>query len=564
MASISAASALALGWVSGCSVLYDLDTKQCSADADCAALGGVFEGLACIDNLCQEPPITGCTSNAQCIDEQGLGFEPWACVPSATTEGSVRRSNECVKLTTTECPTLLPADDLGLDNLRTENPVILAGSGVIGGTSFIDNITRNFDLALKELTLTNQGLPSNRQVVMIACKALFDEPEELDREFEHLANVVKVPGMVSTFLADDLQRAFTEYGKPAKMFFMSPLESDATLAALQDDGLIWHIGPAFDTVARAYAPLFTRTLAYLQTSSGLDIASGVKVATVMTTDDRAMATMVPTIEAPPEEYGISFNGQSVAVNRAADLYLRANINSGSDSPVSEQAAQILAFLPNVIISAADTQFIQRVIPLIEDGWPDTGPAKPFYLLSPGNFNDPRLATLLQTNSSLRSRIAGVNGAAAADTRVYDDYVGRWEAAFTEPEVQDARGYENFYDAAYYLLYAAAGAGQNIDNGESLRIGMNRLLSGAGPYDVGPRDMPNAMSTLVSASATIQLNGTLGPPDFNPINGTRSSAGSVWCIDATRNFKSDVLRYVPNDANPTQASLTGDFTCIPGF
>jgi hypothetical protein len=558
MASITAVSVLTLGWVSGCSVLYDLSTKQCSADADCVALGGSFESLVCVDNLCQAPPVTGCTSNAQCIDEQGMGYDPYACVERETAEGSRRIEKECVKLTTTECPTMLPqTGELWLESLRTDNPVILAGAGLIGGTTFLDQRLRNYDLALTELTNTNLGLPSNRQVVMIGCQGTFENADELDREMVHLANAVKVPGIIASFFADDLQRAFNDYGKEAQMFFMSPLESDPTLAALQDNGLIWHIGPATDVLARAYAPLFTRTLAHL------GLTSGVKVATVVTTDVRFLANMVPTIEAAPAQYGLSFNGMNVTDNRNADNYVKVNITSGSMSSVSAQVAEILDLQPNVIVSAADGQFIRRMIPAIESGWPASGPPKPFYLLSPFSYNDPGVQNLLQSNSSLVSRIAGVNGAAATDTGVYDDYVGRFQAAF--PEYAEDLGYENFYDAAYYLLYAAAGAGQNLANGQNLLDGMNRLMSGAGPYDVGPVDMPTAMGTLAAGSATIQLNGTLGPPDWNRINGTRESVGSVWCIDSTRTFRSDVLRYVTGPGNdPTQATLSGTFPCIDGF
>jgi hypothetical protein len=562
MASITAASALALGWVSGCSVLYDLETKQCSVDADCAALGGVFEGLACIENLCQEPPITGCQSNAQCIDEQGNNFEPWICVDQEAAEGSVRRSRECVKLTTTECPTMLPLGEgeLYLQILRSENPLILAGSGLIGGTTVLDARMRNYDLALKELDSTNQGLPSGRRVAMIGCTSSFEDEGALEREMDHLINKVKVPGIVSSYIAEDLQRAFNDYGKVAQTFFMSARESDATLGAIPDDGLIWHIGPGTDVLARAYAPLFTRTLAHL----GIAEQTGVKVASVVTTTERFLSNMAPAIERPPEEYGLSFNAKSVSANLDAGDYLSVGISSDADSDISTQLDAILALQPHVIISLADQQFTLRIMTAVESEWPAGGQPKPFYLLSPYNFGDPALLNLLQTNSSLQARIAGVNGAAGTDRAVYNEYTSAFRRAFPESDPGDVN-YENFYDAAYYLLYAAAAAGQTIDNGQSLRVGFNRLLSGPS-FDVGTSDMPVAMSTLLNASATIQLNGTLGPPDWNTINGTRKSYGSIWCVDATRTFRSDVLRYVPNDANPTQAGLTGDFpsACIPDF
>lgn len=454
---------------------------------------------------------------------------------------------------------MLPqTDELWRENLRTDNPVILAGTGIIDGTTFIDPILLNYDLALTELTQKMTTLPSGRRVVMIGCKALFESNAELDVMMTHLADVVKVPGIAATMLAEDLQRAWNEKGSAANMFFMSPLESDPTLATLQDRGLIWHVGPKFNIIARVYAPLLTRTLAHLA------VTGTVKVATVVTTDSRLLSTMVTTIEATPQQYGLSFNDKAVAENRTDGNYLGIGISSNFEDTIASQVADLVEFEPTVIISAADTRFLQEVIPAIENAWPESGSPKPFYLLSPGNYNDDTaLQALVESNSSLASRMAGVNPAAAADSTAYERYIGRWDIAF--PDYRDVRGMENFYDAAYYLIYAAVGAGQNLTNGTNLVTGMNRLLSGAGPYQVGPDDMPTAMATLAAVgSATIQLNGTLGPPDFNPADGTRESPGSVWCFDpSTGTCQADVLRYVP-DADPTRATLSGTLPCIPGF
>jgi hypothetical protein len=201
-----------------------------------------------------------------------------------------------------------------------------------------------------------------------------------------------------------------------------------------------------------------------------------------------------------------------------------------------------------------------VIPAIEAAWP-SGVTRPFYLLSPLNYNDSALADLALDDSALVRRMLGINWASAPDTTIYDSYVGRWQFAY--PEERDRLGYENFYDAAYYLLYAAAAAGQNLQSGANIAQGMNRLLSGPA-YAVGPDRMGQAMGILSVPSATIQLNGTLGPPAFN-LDGTRDSPGSVWCIDSSQTFHADVLRYAPG-SDPTTATLTGMVPsgCISGF
>ncbi|HTV23779.1 MAG TPA: hypothetical protein VMG12_34045, partial [Polyangiaceae bacterium] len=275
---------------------------------------------------------------------------------------------------------------------------------------------------------------------------------------------------------------------------------------------------------------------------------------------------------PPADYGMSFNGMSVTQNLNAGNYLTVNITSSATDPVTDQVAAILALQPNVIVSAAGTQFVSRMIPLIESGWPvsdppvETDPPKPFYILGPDSYNDPDLITVLRANTSVRRRLVGVNSASAADTTVYDAYVRNYQAQFRDDTNPDNLHLENYYDAAYYLLYAAAGAAQNLTSGLSLRDGMNRLLSGP-QYNVGTAKMGEAMGLLQAPTSSITLNGTLGPPDFNTLTGTRQSAGSVWCVNVGTSFEPDVLRYVPGPGgDATQATLSGEFPglCFAGF
>jgi hypothetical protein len=534
-----------VGWGTGCSLIYDLGTEQCSSNADCEAMGGVFSGLECVNNLCQVPAVAGCQSNAECIDQEGDGFRPYACMDRA-----------CVSLLSSECPTILPQEnELAVTNLREDDDtLILAGTGVIDDTAVLDVRLMNYDLALTELETYVGGLGAGgRQVVMLGCKATYDSNEELDRMMTHLTDTIRVPGLIAAMEAEDLQRAWTEKGDAADLFFMSPLDSDPTLATLMDRGLMWHIGPGADIVARAYAPLLTRVIQHLA------VTGTVKVATVLTADDRFLNNVMLTLESPPAQYGLFFNGMSVAQNRSADNYLGVSVSAAS---AAAQVQELVAFEPTVIVSAADSTFLQAVIPAIEAGWHE-GVARPFYVLSPLNYNDPALEELIVTDTTLATRMLGVNWAAAPDTTAYDAYVGRWQFAF--PASRDMLGYENFYDAAYYLIYAAAAAGQNLQSGANIAQGMSRLLTGPA-YSVGPDRMGQAMGILSVPSASIRLDGTLGPPDFN-LDGTRNSPGSIWCIDSGGVYHPDWLRYAPGpDNDPTRATLTNGISanCVPGF
>jgi hypothetical protein len=545
---------LAVGWASGCSVIYDLDTKQCQQTADCVALGGNFTDYQCIENLCQEP--TGCRSNAECMDNVTTGVAAVACI-----------DRQCVPLLTEQCPTMLPQsnDQAWQDYLHAGEddpvPVILAGMGVLNGAPNFDIRLQNYDLALTELNTTVGGLPGSRPVVMIGCNADVDNDDELDAMMTHLADTAKVPGVVSALTGENLQRAFTTKGKDARMFFMSAVESDPALAGLTDDGLLWHVGPGGDVLARAYAPLVKRTITHL------GLTSDVRIAVVVASTTRFLNGMLSTISGRPDQYGLFFNGKSSAENGTEGNYLSVVANEGQ-LDMSQQIADLITFKPHIVISAANQEFLTAIVPGLEEDWPvpDSEQPKPFYLLSPVNIDPDRLNPVLSGNTTLHTRMLGVNWPAAEIPDVYNAYLNRLRTQFGQTVLA---GYENYYDAAYYLLYATAGAiPGGLQDGISLARGMGRLLSGQ-PINVGngPNDMSVAMQLLLQASGSITLNGTLGPPDFNPTSGTRQIIGSVWCIDANRNPRVDVLRFqAAPDNNALEASFTGTMPpeCMSSF
>ena len=481
-------------WISGCSVLYDLSTDQCSTNQDCVDLGGVFTEFECRDHLCQEP--LGCKSHAECIEAAG-DTTPVACV-----------NRECIPMLTNECPTILPAGTDGVQwkrNLKAvdpKKPLILAGTGLVGGTKTMDFRVANYDLALTELSDTTDGLKGGlRPVVMLACNA-DPTPEELETEMAHLARL-KVPGMVSAFYADVLQSAFNLNNATdveTKMFFVSPLESDPTLAGTFDGGRIWHMGPSPDVIARAYAPLVTRIL------DKLGLTSGIRVATVVASGERFLNTMNQTISNTPDKFGIVFNGVSIDDNIAAGNYKQVNVTLNEDTS-TEAISQLLEFKPHVILSAAGIEFVTNVIPGVEAGWPlPSQPGgdqpKPFYILSPFNAASNFISSLLDERPSSRSRIVGINGASAADPTLYRDYFRRFSLGGYDEFAQ--AGTENFYDAAYFLVYSAAAYANSseLTQGDDFRRGMLRLLSGM-QFNVGPTDMINAFGFLHLAD--IQLN-----------------------------------------------------------
>ena len=528
-ARILAWGAAALGataWVSGCSVLYDLSTAQCSTNDDCAP----WPGLVCTESVCQEP-VYECRTNQECIDSADAFGRAAACI-----------ENECQVLTTTECPIVLPLiEDKYFETLAADNTLIL---GAFGDTSAgYGTYVKNYDLAVTEFTRAGVGRP----LVLVVCNNLLEEAQ-LDTAMTHLADTLKVPGIVSQLESSNLQRAVQGKGLENNIFFMSALDSDSTLIRLEDRGLLWHALSGGEAIGQSMAPIVTRAVNYVAATEP------VRVAHVSTPNIRFLADLAGTVGET-----VTFNGMSVLENLDAGNYESIPVTSAFENDdtadYTEAITRLRDFRPHIVIANATTEFVEVIAPALEAAWDVAAPGqpRPFYILSPWLYNNPRTESFAST-PELRRRLIGLNAPAAADSGLYDAYLLRWFDEFGE---MAPLGYENFYDAAYYLLYAALGAGESLNSGLDIARGMTRLLSGP-QHGVGPMDLAGAASDLGSIG-NITLNGTMGPPNFD-INGGRSDAGSVWCYNSIGFLRSDLLTY-NKDTQEMDGSLNG---CFSGF
>jgi hypothetical protein len=453
--------------------------------------------------------------------------------------------------------------------LQDPDTLILGAFAPFDGASNNSNEVRNYDLALTEFDKTYSGIPAagggTRRVVMVVCDSNPGTQEQLDASAAHLIDTVRAPGIIAALLAEDLQRVLEEKGRAASTFFMSAVQSDPTLVSLGTEGLLYYIGPDDGSIARAYAPLLTRTLSHLNRLA--PITGPARVATVIASDRRNLNNMSGTVQSRPEDYGIYYNDKSRAENADTGDYRSIDMLSTADASYAAQIGALREIKPHVIIALAGIQFLTGVVPTLEETWDETGgQPRPFYLLSPNVFNSEQLRDLLMARPEIRARMVGVNGASAADKTLYEDYTSAWDAAYIERF--GVRDYENYYDAAYYLIYAAAAAagGGSQASGQDLRLGMRQLLEGP-PHSVGVVNNRMGLAMQALARGSIALNGTLGPPDFDQITGARQGAGSIWCMESPTSAKADVLRYKADvSGDPKLATLEGNFpvTCIPDF
>lgn len=590
---------------SGCSVLYDLSPDQCERSSECDSFG---QGYTCEAGICKAPPGGGssgkngggtagegfggggaggtpepeCLENAECEAIHGLD-DPHRCedgrcepVPAECAthsdcfelHGDVEPvacvEGRCKFLKTDECPVVVPTAKAELqESLLDYDAILLGAYAFVPPTSLVGIQTRNYELVLSDFFAEVNGIGSpRRRAVLIVCDYQVERQANLLRSAGHLIDELKVPAILGGLPAADLQYIFDQKGQSADVFFLAPNYADNTLVNYQDDGLIWHMLSGAEVLGKSYAPLLDLSVTHLQNSGAVPSEEDTRVALVTGTDERFLNDLGTAIR-----QSIRFNGKTAAANAESDpvAFVPVATTSIYTDPAADQTPAINAILglkPHLVIAATANEMFRKIIPEVEARWTAEAGAQapPFYLVSPFLYNTGSdLRTLLGRHPTVRRRMIGINWPSAEDRNLYDDYQTRFNQAYPDVARQSA-GYENFYDAVYYLLYGLAAARLPY-SGSSIRDGMARLVSGdpvRDSYQVGVKTS-EALAALSLPSKRIHLIGAMGPPRWDINSGSREDFGSVWCINSAGTELADVLRY-----EESTEKLEGSFpsTCFP--
>lgn len=511
--------------------------------AACNQIIGVSEGTPRPDDASAGAgaQASECTTNAECLAETDE-LDPSVCI-----------DRRCVKLLSPDCPLLLPqTEGAWLESLHGSDPEpVVLGAFAPVPMSLYGAAARSIDLALLEFNRTVGGLPADggarRPVLAVLCSDLYSDAAHLDTAVDHVLDELKVPAVIADFDSGTLIHAFQRRGRDRHVFFMSPSSAEQSLLDLEDDGLVWNVRSGGKALARVYPAVVKRTLEHLRNTGDLADGEFPRIAVVKSED---IANLDETAAAFSDL--IELDGKP-ASDSSLEQFRTFSIRAGKpEAELQPLIEEVIDFRPHLIISAAAREFLVRFVPALESvNWEH----RPTYLLSPLNYGDGALLDAAEASEELRTRMLGINWPGAVDKTAYDAYRARFDAV--NPSFSTTLGVETFYDAAYYLLYAGVAAGPISPlSGSDFARGMSRLLTGRREFDVGPDDLPAASQALLTSGQGITLNGTLGPPDFDPETGARFSAGTVWCIGPeSAELQPDVLRL------DEHGELVGTFPCF---
>jgi hypothetical protein len=433
--------------------------------------------------------------------------------------------------------------------------------GVISDVQSVEDdlsaTSKLFDFAMQEFErrggITLAG--KTRAPVAVVCNGVEATDEELERTFDHLTGRLKVPGIITPLRGTTLKRHFerVHLDQRKSVFFLSPVESDPLFANIDDDGELWHVLGPPTAVGFAYPPLIRRAENYVNPPGEDGTRPPIRLALI--NDNTSLTSELANVV----ERELTLNGSSASEN-GPDYYRRYALGTPDDSPAALE--DLLDFKPHIVVSVMFDDFMSQFLLPIEVNWPeDAGQPRPFYVLSPLQVDAAYLLELVSAFPDSRTRMAGVSLASALDSPVYQTFRRNVSAAY--PGEDYLPNMENYYDAMYFFLYAAAASNAERPSGAALARGMQRLVRGE-PQQMGQEQIPAVLAMLnASESSSVALEGALGPPDFDVSTGMRlSTPSSAFCIaeqDGLLSYRHNVLLY-----DRERDELVGDFDCFPGF
>ena len=489
----------------------------------------------------------GFASTANQAGASGGGAGPGSCKTNADCESNSRCLPEhvCVRLDTGECPKVIGGE------LANDPNAIFIGAFAPLAESSKEALTipAIYEMAAQEFNDLGglRGIAGSRPspLVAIVCD---NHTINAAQAFHHLIDVVKVPAVLAAMVPNDLLAGFNQY---PSTFFISAVQVSRELASVSD-GRAWTMVGQPSDLADVYQALMPHAEGLVRAAlPTAEIARDIRVAVVTEEgndpEQELFDAVLPLLK---------FNGKTAAEQLGANFFSKelksdaSNLNDVVDTLYAD------AQKPDIVFSFAKDVFTAPygvMHRLNTKYWPNQ---RPVYVLSPQNAVTgaavtAELSGIWQNvdHKNNAARVLGVDlaGVSPDTAATFNSFAVRFHNEFPSLDAD----FSNYYDAFYFLAYAAyAGPRQAFFTGliqpADFSGGMLKLtnLGAKMKYAVGPNDISSIFTALNGPNAMLELDGTVGRPDFERRSGIRRNPGSLYCFDSTVDFAmhKDVLTY----------------------
>jgi branched-chain amino acid transport system substrate-binding protein len=365
-----------------------------------------------------------------------------------------------------------------------------------------------------------------RPIGVVAC----DDSTQPLRAAKHLVDDVRVPAVLGFNTSEEVLQLAPEVFLPHGTLVMSTLNSSPLIASIpQAKGtlrLVWRTMFTSKQTAAPMSALISNVIEprVRKAPGGLGATAPMRVAFVRTRITTELALSDALLRT------LRFNDKSALENGTnfREIVVDDPTIPGAKPDFRPAIEDLIKFEPTVIILWSGTGFIERMMAPLESEWPKGAARRPTYA-----FASPPAVSLypvVGSNAELRRRIFALTN--VSTTPANARLVTHFNEAFADKVTRTASP-NSSYDGFYVVAYAAYAVGDKPVTGDALSSTIARLLPPGIPIEVGPLGILDGFNALANGGR-IDLDGAIGPLDFDLSSGEAAIDMAVLCVDVDKN------------------------------
>jgi hypothetical protein len=499
----------------GCTLIGNFTTEQCTADADCAVLGGAYR---CHEQRCVLSGSGGgssCTAHWQCPEVSSspsiCNFATGVCAPLRVPGGPCQKVEGALPGKDAVDP---ERDAHELVILAVFTPFPVGGIGDSRGSYATQVAVREIN-DVGGFSVPGTSPLRRAQVVALICDQNTPDNEAsvaLSAELARLRDDVGVHAYVSEMT-----------GPALKTYAQNAWQSELVLAARANEPLLhgenvdqghllWHALGSLKQLEPVYH--FAIQEAVERAAAEHSIAeTAVKIAFVDQSTQGGYANLGTDV------------GAGLRPQEPPDALQSFKLTGTDNSAVQNFLNELKGFTPHVVVDFMGDLFADMVVPMLNA---DSLFATTIYVGSPMSRYSEGLLLDAQTKMT-DVRFVGVEF-----NTDYDRYQAFHQSVqqYLPEAVGGAYGHNIVYDSIYILSFAAFRAGVTNLTPKKLADSLPHLASGT-PIDVGTKTSSSFQYGIdqLGLVQEIQFVGTTGPLDWDDATGSRNmDIIGTYCID----------------------------------
>lgn len=364
------------------------------------------------------------------------------------------------------------------------------------------------------------GAERARPFGVIAC----DDTVDYHRAARHLVEV-GVPAVIGLFKAEEAIDLTTSVFIPRRILAIASLSTNPLVTRVPHPPglpqLVWRTTYSSADAAAAISTWIDRELEPSLRATTRELAHReVRIALVRPRSAAGDALGAAFLKK------LRFNGATALDNGSGYRELTTEAEAPRTAPeYTRIRSDLLAFVPDIIIYAANLAIVDALFAPLEAQWPASAPHRPRYISVASLSKE--LIDFIAGDRDRRGRFFGVTPVSSTNANVR--FVTHYNDAFPGDPITRTRSPNSSYDAFYLLAYAsyAIRDGEAV-TGDRLARAFGRLVPPGTPIEVGIADIFEAYAVL-HADASIDFAGATGKLDLDLATGEAAFDQAILCV-----------------------------------